>query len=191
MSYRVLVIPEDPTQNGYILKPLVEAMLDNCGKPRAKVTILSNPRVQGYEDAKQALEKSIFEAYTHMHLLLFLPDADGNDRAKEFGILESTAATAGVKLLCCAAVQEVEVWLLAGHLRKIGTSIADVRSDVSVKENLFEPFLEEHGDARRPGGGRDLLMAETLKKYRGLIQRCPELKELEDRIRPILAQSAD
>ena len=27
MSIRVLVIPEDPSNNGYILKPLVDAML--------------------------------------------------------------------------------------------------------------------------------------------------------------------
>ena len=102
MSFRVLVIPEDPTQNGYILKPLVEAVLANCGKPRAKVTILPNPRVQGYEDAKQAIEESIFEAYSHMHLLLFLPDADGKDRSAEFAVLNQTTA-AGDTLLCCGS----------------------------------------------------------------------------------------
>ena len=37
MSFRVLVIPEDPTWNGYILKPLTKALLNDAGKPNAKV----------------------------------------------------------------------------------------------------------------------------------------------------------
>jgi hypothetical protein len=35
---------------------------------------------------------------------------------------------------------------------------------------------------RRPGGGRDMLMKETLANYQGLLERCPELAELEKRI---------
>jgi hypothetical protein len=35
VSFKVLVIPEDPTNNGYILKPLVEAILADAGKPGA------------------------------------------------------------------------------------------------------------------------------------------------------------
>ncbi len=35
MSFRVLVIPEDPTYNGYILQPIVERMLGELGKPNA------------------------------------------------------------------------------------------------------------------------------------------------------------
>ncbi|MFO1523674.1 MAG: hypothetical protein U1G05_16920 [Kiritimatiellia bacterium] len=38
MSFKVLVIPEDPTNNGYILKPLVQAILDDAGRPQARVT---------------------------------------------------------------------------------------------------------------------------------------------------------
>ena len=42
MSFRVLVIPEDPTLNGYILKPLAERLLEDAGKPNAKVKVLDN-----------------------------------------------------------------------------------------------------------------------------------------------------
>ncbi len=62
---------------------------------------------------------------------------------------------------------------------------AEVRQDVSVKENVFDRFLAEYGDARRPGGGRELLMKDTLQNYAGLLERCPELRSLEDRIRGI------
>ncbi len=47
MSFKVLVIPEDPTWNGYILTPLAKALLKDAGKPNARVTLLTNPRVGG------------------------------------------------------------------------------------------------------------------------------------------------
>jgi len=37
VSYRVLVISEDPTHNGYILAPLIGRILQECGKPNAKI----------------------------------------------------------------------------------------------------------------------------------------------------------
>ena len=41
MSFRVLVIPEDPLQNGHILRPLVQAIMRDAGKPDAKVKVLT------------------------------------------------------------------------------------------------------------------------------------------------------
>ena len=61
----------------------------------------------------KALLPDIFERYRHLDLLLFLPDQDCRDRAAEFANLEEQAAAAGAKLITCAAVQEVEAWLLA------------------------------------------------------------------------------
>lgn len=189
MSYRVLVIPEDPTHNGYILRPLVSRMLAECGKEKAKVHILTNPKADGYEHAKRLVRDEILERYAHFDLLLFLPDADGKDRTAEFATLEQEANSRNVRLICCAAVEEVETWLLAGHLDKLGLPWAAVRADVSVKENVFAVFLERHGDPRRPGGGRDILIAETLRHYDALLGRCPELATLRDRIRIACAQT--
>lgn len=182
MSYKVLVIPEDPTHNGYILKPLVARMLAECGRPRAKIQVLTNPKAAGYEHAKGLLRNEIIERYAHFDLLLFLPDADGKDRSGEFADLENLAQQQGVVLFCCAAVEEVEAWLLAGHVEKLGRGWSEVRSDVSVKKAVFQPFLGEFGDLRMPGGGRDVLMQETLRSYAGLLARCPELSDLQARI---------
>jgi len=182
LSFRVLVIPEDPTYNGYILKPLVERVLRECGKPNAKVKVLTDPKADGYEHAKSLLDE-IFQRYKHQQdIMLFLPDADGNDRSNEFAHLERKANGIGIRLICCAAVQEVEVWLLSGHTNRLQRSWNAVRADVSVKENVFEPFLLQHGDPRRAGGGRDLLIQETLTNYNGLLDRCPELKLLQESI---------
>ncbi len=183
MSFDVLVVPEDPANNGYILRPLVSRILAACGKTNAKVTVLSNPRAKGYQHAKALLRSQVFARYRHMSLLLFLPDADGKDRSAEFRALEQEADPQGIRLLCCAAREEVEVWLLAGHRERLGQPWQAVRSDTSVKENVFQPFLQVHGNPKAPGGGRDMLMGQTLNGYGALLQLCPELAELERRIR--------
>jgi hypothetical protein len=187
LSFDVLVVPEDPANNGYILKPLVIRLFEECGKPNAVVTVLPNPRAQGYEHAKALLRAQLLDRYRHMNLILFLPDADGKDRSGEFQALEAEARDRGVRLLCCAALQEVEVWLLAGHHERLPAGWPEVRTEVSIKERFFQPFLSLHGDRRRAGGGRDLLMQQTLSNYRSLLALCPELAELETRIRQILA----
>jgi len=45
MSFKVLIIPEAPTNNGYILKPLIKRMMKECGKQNVQVDVLGNPRV--------------------------------------------------------------------------------------------------------------------------------------------------
>lgn len=192
MSFRVLVVPEDPTLNGYILKPLCEHILDTAGKPRASITILADPKVSGYADAKAKLLSEIPERWGHMDLILFICDADGKDRSAEFSELERKLLERrhSMQLICCAAVQELEAWLLAGHVEKLrinGWNWSSVRAEVSVKETYFHSFLEEYGDPAVPGGGRRRLMDEALANYAGMKQRCPEILELEDRVREHIA----
>lgn len=186
MSCRVLVIPEDPTHNGAILGPLISRMLDECGRPRAKVTVLTNPRLRGIEDVRESMA-GIADRYAHFDLRVCVVDQEGLDRTGLFQSLAGRARVAGRKLVCCAAVQEVEAWLLAGHSEKLGAPWATVRADASVKENFFAPFLAQYGDRRRPGGGRQLLMEQTLANYSAILGRCPELTELENRIREVLS----
>lgn len=186
MSCDVLVVPEDPANNGYILKPLVERLLDACGKPRASVDVLPNPRTRGYEHAKKLLREQLLTRYRHKDLLLFLVDADGHDRSGELQALEEEARSRGVRLLCCAAKEEVEVWLLAGYRGKLPAKWQEIRSEVDLKERFFIPFLAKHGNPKAPGGGREELMRATLQRYGSLLQVCPELAELERRIRAAL-----
>jgi hypothetical protein len=73
-----------------------------------------------------------------------------------------------------------------GHSEKPDTRWSEVRGDISVKENVVAPFLAEYGDPRRYGAGRDILMAEAVKRYDRILQLCPELRELQDRIGAML-----
>ncbi len=97
---------------------------------------LSNPRAKGYEHAESLIEEGLLDRYLHMNLDLFLPDADGNDRSTSFEALEKRATAAGKTLMCQSAMQEVEVWLLAGHVDKLDLPWQSVRNDPHVKERL-------------------------------------------------------
>jgi hypothetical protein len=183
VSLQVLVIPEDPTYNGYILKPIVERMFNELGKPNARITVLTNPKLNGYADAVKAIQGDLIDRYRHIRLWLFLPDSD---RASGLDILESRLKEQGIDLLCCAAQPEVEAWLLAGHRGKLPIPWPDVRQHTHLKEAVFEPFLQQYGDSRSPGGGRERLARESLQNYRGLLEVCPELQTLQNRLQALL-----
>jgi hypothetical protein len=192
MSLNVLVVPEDPTYNGAILKPLCERIFVECGRTQANIEVMANPRTNGYEHAKSLFPTTILDLYSHKHLILFLPDSDGQDRSAEFARLEAdfekraVAVSRPIRLICCAAEPEVEAWLLAGHQDKWEPDWqwGTMRADPSIKENYFYPFLQKHGQNQSsyPDGGRKQLMLAALRNYTGIKQRCPELQLLETRI---------
>ena len=181
MSFRVLVIPEDPVLNGYILKPLVEMVLAEAGRPAARATVLSQPRVRGYDDAVQALRGDLPRLYRHLDLWLFLPDAD---RAKPAAMadLESALQEQGVTLLCSPAEPEVEVYACVAYRGETGLSWAELRQHDRFKEEVFEPLLREPGNPKSPGGGRERMTRESISARRRFLQLCPEVARLRDRI---------
>ena len=73
MSFSVLVIPEDPQQNGHILRPLVRAIMRDVGRPNAKVGLLTQPRVRGYDQAVEAIRTELYAGYGFMDHLVVLP----------------------------------------------------------------------------------------------------------------------
>lgn len=181
MSFKVLVVPEDHTHNGAILKPLVSALLADAGKPNAQVRVLDNPRVQGFDEARKALRGELVDKYQWMNLWIFMPDADRAAPAA-MTALEEELGRQGVKLLCCPAEPEVEIYAAAPFRSEIGVSWAEARSHPQFKEVIFAPLLTTHGDLRRPAGGRDLMFNEALKNLPQLMSLCPELALLRRRI---------
>ena len=181
MSFRVLVIPEDPTHNGYILKPLVEMVLQSAGKAAARVSILTSPRLRGYDEAVSSVRHELAARYRHMDLWIFVPDADRASTAamKE---LESDLAEQGVTLFCCPAVPEVEVYACVAYDNEIAFSWKEVREHPQFKEAVFEPLLAIQGDPRRPGGGRGDMTRKSVHKPDRFLARCPEIAELRARI---------
>lgn len=181
MSFKVLVIPEDPTHNGYILKPLMEAILAEAGKPNAKVDVLTNPKLGGYDHALRAIKEELPDRYGFWDLWVFMPDAD-RAAPQAMTALEAELAAKNVTLLCCPAQPEVEIYACAPYRQEIDGGWKAARENIKMKEDVFDPLLKKHGDARRAGAGRDLMIAKSLENLPLLFQLCPELKALRDRI---------
>ena len=181
MSFRVLVVPEDPVQNGYILKPLAKALVADAGRPSADVTLLTSPRLRGYDHALRAIRRELPARYGFMDLWLFFPDAD-RAGAEAMRRLEADSAARGMSLFCCPAQPEVEIYACAAFRDDLGSTWDDARTHPRLKEEVFQPLLARHSPRRRPGRGRDLMIKASLRNVRLLFQLCPELERLRDRI---------
>jgi hypothetical protein len=187
MSFLTIIISEDHTNDQYILKPLIEKLLAQLGKPRATVSLVTNPRLNGYEHAKEQID-AICERYKFAQLILFLPDNDCNlNRQKNLLVIEKAKQSEGYRFCAQSAVQEVETWLLAGYTnQQLKTrNFTEVRDDCSVKENVFEPFLRTYGNDN-PGGGRAELMVGALSEFRRITSRCAEIGDLAMRIKELI-----
>ena len=181
MSFRVLVIPEDPTWNGYILKPLAKALLGDAGKPNAKVKLLENPHVGGYDQALSAIRGELPDLYGFFDLWLFLPDAD-RASADAMENLETDLQARDIPLLCCAAQPEIEIYACVAFRDSLPGTWEDARTHPRMKEEFFAPLLQRHGDPRRAGGGREQMIERSLQNLQRLFQLCPETQRLRDRI---------
>lgn len=185
MSFRVLVIPEDPTHNGYILRPLVQALMAEAGRPNARVHVLNNPKLGGYDHAVRAIRDELPGRYSFYDLWIFIPDAD-RATPDAMRALEKNLADRKIPLLCCPAQPEVEIYASAAFSAEIPFSWEQARANTRFKEEVFAPLLAKYGDARRAGLGRDLLIAESLNNLPRLLQLCPELCDLLEQIRQLI-----
>lgn len=185
MSFRVLVIPEDPTHNGYILKPLVQAIVADAGRPNARVDVLSNPRLGGYDHAVRAIREELADRYGFLDLWVFLPDAD-RATPDQMRNLEDELSRRNVRLLCCPAQPEVEVYACVPYRKDLKFDWDAARRHHALKQAVFQPRLRKHGDHRRPGEGRDRMVEAAIANLPLLFQLCPELAGLRHRIAGLL-----
>lgn len=194
MSVNVLVIPEDFRKDQYVLKPIVESMMDKIGV-RARVVVCPEPLLQGVGEAlKWERLAEIIEMHRGMtRLFLLIVDRDCEDRrAARLRTLEQQAATAlagsGRVFLAEQAWQEAEVWVLAGMQDLPGNwSWKDVRADCHPKERYYNEYARRRAVLDSPYEGRDRLAREAARNYQRIRKLCPEdVAALEDRIRQAL-----
>lgn len=177
---KVMVIPEDPTLDQYILKPIVERMFFDLGR-KARVQVLSNPRLRG---VAQALDATTVARVVAMHpmidLFCIMVDRDAEPgRHIEAGLREAEHPD---RLMVCLAVEEVEVWMLAVHRERLAAPWQDIRSERDPKERFAEPFLAAHAPPQSLGAGRVWAMRDLGSKWRGVLTVCPELDALKQRL---------
>lgn len=185
----VLVIPEDFRKDQYVLKPIVEAMFQSIGKPRAKVRVCQDPLLGGVEQAlKWARIKEVLDRYRGMvDVFLLVVDRDGSaGRRSRLDNIEDKAGDflpAGRCFLAENAWQEVEVWILAGHALPSEWVWREIRQELNPKEVYFEPFARQRGVIDEPGQGRKSLATQAAANYSRLRTLCPDdLASLETRL---------
>ena len=172
----VLVIPEDPRNDQYVLKPLFERLLQSAGKPRARVRVCQE-RLGGVDEAlKLDRLRDIVEQYDGMtDAFVLCVDRDGDEgRRARLDAIEAELGKDGRAFLAGEAWEEVETWVLAGLDLPQDWRWQEVRAEAQVKERYFEPLARERGVAGGPGGGRKALGEKAARRISAIRGKCPE-----------------
>ncbi len=179
---RVLVIPEAPTLDQYVVKPIIEWISLDLGR-NARVDILNDPRISG---AAQALNPSLIaeiirdNAMIDLFLLVVDRDCDWMVHEAKTRVRESEHPD---RLIAALAWQEIEVWALALHRERHSTRWSVIRAECDPKERYGgDPFVQEHGWLGTVGKGRKKAMRGLGGGWSGLRQVCPEIEALRERI---------
>ncbi len=177
---KVLLVPEDQTHDQYILKPVIEALFADL-EFRARVSVLPDPRLHG---DSEALDPEVIRGIVRdnpmedLFLLLVDRDCDRNHAEARAAAIQKEHAT---KLICCLAIQEIEVWMLALHADSLDAPLSEIRRHCDPKERWAEPLLKYLG-TDGPGAGRKKAMRALQGQWHSLRDRCTELKSLQDEI---------
>jgi hypothetical protein len=171
-------------------------MFDHLGKGYAKIDIHS-PEVRGLESVKAAdTIRQIISDFPEVDLFILCVDRDGDPHRRE--ALDDLERKIGKILdpprlfLAEHAWQEVEVWALAGinwRLKPKWTWDA-IRGERDSKEVYFEPIAKHRLLFELPGQGRKEFGLEAARNYGKVRQNCPEIRDLEERIRRWIAATA-
>ncbi len=177
---KVLVIPEDPMLDQYILKPVVERLFADLGLA-ARIEVLWSPRLRSVNQALDAsVVRHIIDTYSMIDLFLLIVDRDADEhRAKRVRMRETEHSG---RLFACLAVEEVEVWMLALHRDRLPSPWAEIRGERDPKERFAHPFLAAHAPKLDAGQGRKWAMRDLGARWKGLLDVCPEIAELKMRI---------
>ena len=171
---KVLIIPEDFRKDRHILKPLFTQLFRRLVERSVQVDICVDPLLGGVTEALK-LERiaEILEANRGMYdLYILCVDRDGvvgrrqrlNDMETEFG----------PNFLAENAWEELETWVLAGLDLPRSWRWADVRAEIHVKEQYFEPLAALRGVGNSADGGRKALAEEASRRVRAIRRKCPE-----------------
>lgn len=190
----VLVIPENQTHDQFILLPIINSLMAAAGKPRAKVRVCAKPAPNGIGQVlTQEFIGRVIQQNPLVNLFLLIVDRDGiESRRESLTFLESEFnrifAPGSRTLLAENAWQEVEVWGLSAVQPHDDWVWADIRSELNPKETYFEVWARNAGVDQGPAGGRVELGKTAGKQYKRVRALCPEVADLEARIKAWIDQ---
>lgn len=179
---RVLIIPEDPTLDQHILKPIVEKVFDDLERTH-RVEVLRDPHLSS---ASQALNQQVVEQIVRDNPMIdvFILAVDRDcDRDTHTAKLAARVKEHPTKLVGVLAIEEVEVWALALNRKDLDVGLAKVRAECDPKERFWDPFVTKKGWLGTVGKGRKKAMHSLAGGWSGLLQVCPEIAEFRERVR--------
>lgn len=183
---KVMIIPEDPVLDGYILKPIVQRLFAELGKA-PRIDVLTHPRIRGVAEALSPTQiDDIVETYPMVDLFLVMVDRDGDEN--RFAEARGREEQHPDRLFVCLAIEEIEVWMLAAHRDSLGDSWSTIRAEPHPKERFALPFLVPH--EYELGKGRAWAMRALKSRWKGVLEVCQELEELARRLQGWLVQRA-
>ena len=171
---KALIIPEDFRKDQYILKPLFTRLFRHLGVRPVEVEVCQNPLLGGVGNALN-LENldTIFDKRRPMYdLLILCVDRDGEAGRRQR--LDEIEAHFGSNFFAVNAWEELETWVLAGLDLPSEWRWADVRAEIHVKEQYFEPLAALRGLANSQGGGRKALAELASRRIPAIRRKCPE-----------------
>ena len=197
----VLIIPEDPRKDKYVLKPLFQALFRSIKKPHIRVLICEDQELRGVEQAlKSENIQNIIQQYQgKVKIFILCVDRDAEEgRLTRLQQIEREFNDDSRSFLAVNAWEEIETWILATFdvqsLRnKLNLSpIAKyswkyIRAERDPKETYFEPLAAICGVADAPDGGRKKLGKKAASRIKQIRQKCPEdFGDLANRLENII-----
>ncbi len=176
----VLIIPEDFRKDQYILKPLFHRLFRRLGARNVNIDICREPLLGGVGEAlkTEPIVEIIRDNRGMTDIFILCVDRDGvaGRRQRLDDIEAEIQARFGdrVRFYAENAWQELETWVLAGLDLPGEWRWADVRAEIHVKEQYFEPLAVQRGVANSQGGGRKTLSEEAPRRIPSIRQKCPE-----------------
>lgn len=195
----VQIVLEDTPKDEHIAVPLIRALFQFIGRP-ANVAPLRH-RMRSVEQAIdiERLLPQLAARCGMVDLFLLIVDRDcqapdrprGGNREAALRSLEQRISASGelgtsCRFLAYEAIEELEVWLLAGF---DVPGWQEIRGHCDPKEAFFEPFSNGRGVFEKPAEGRADLMADAVRRYRRIRHLCPEIQVLEQRILTLFENS--
>ena len=176
----VLIIPEDFRKDQYILKPLFTKLFHRLRVRQVRVEICVDPLLGGIGEALklERIVEIVGQEASMRDMLILCVDRDGEvGRRQRLDYIETEIQDRfgdRVHFLAVNAWEELETWVLAGLDLPSDWRWQDVRAEVNVKEQYFEPLAAQRGLAGATGGGRRALAEEASRRIPAIRRKCPE-----------------
>ena len=169
---RVVIVPEDHTNDRFILKPIFDRLFERIGFANTKIRVAQSKHKGVDAVLNSANLSEIIGRYSMTDLFVLCVDRDRDTKRRVR--LDQIETEFSPRVIAVNAWEEIETWVLAGLNLPNHWIWSDVRAERDVKERYFEPFANMQDVSDGPGGGREALGSRASRHIDAIRQKCPE-----------------